>query len=203
MVDLGDLPGGDPHGIANDVSADGSVVVGSSSSFSGSEGFIWTAATGMLGIGDLAGGFFGSSAEGVSADGGVVVGYGTGPAGSEAIRWTPSGGMVGLGDLPGGNFSSAATAVSADGNVIVGNGSTEDSFEAFFWTQAMGMVELKDFLLDHGVNEVAGWRLTGASAISADGTTIVGVGMNPDFEFEGWVATIDLGQRPGQDPEQK
>ena len=99
-----------------------SVVVGASSSSAGSEGFIWKAATGMVGIGDLPGGFFASSAEGVSADGTVVVGYGTGPAGSEAIRWTAAGGMVGLGDLPGGNFSSAATAVSADGNVIVGSG---------------------------------------------------------------------------------
>ena len=47
--------------------------MGASSSFSGSEGFIWTAATGMVGIGDLPGGFFASSAEGVSADGSVVV----------------------------------------------------------------------------------------------------------------------------------
>jgi probable HAF family extracellular repeat protein len=147
----------------------------------------------MLGIGDLPGGFFGSSAEGVSADGTVVVGYGTGPAGSEAIRWTPSGGMVGLGDLPGGNFSSAATAASAHGDVIVGSGSTADSFEAFFWTPALGMVALKQFLLDHGVQEVEGWRLVFATDISADGRTIVGNGINPNFEDEAWVATIDLG----------
>jgi probable HAF family extracellular repeat protein len=193
MVDLGDLPGGDQHGIASDVCADGSVVVGSSSSAEGNEGFIWTPATGMLGIGDLPGGFFGSSAEGVSADGIVVVGYGTGPAGSEAIRWTQSGGMVGLGDLPGGNFSSAATAASAHGDVIVGSGSTADSFEAFFWTPALGMVALKQFLLDHGVQEVEGWRLVFANDISADGRTIVGNGINPNFEDEAWVATIDLG----------
>jgi len=193
MVDIGDLPGGDPHGIANDVSADGSVVVGASSSFAGSEGFIWKAATGMVGIGDLPGGFFGSSAEGVSADGTVVVGYGTGPAGGEAIRWTQAGGMVGLGDLPGGPFASAASAVSADGNVIVGSGSTAEVFEAFLWTPSLGMVSLKQYLLDHGVTEVADWMLTFATDVSADGQTIVGNGINPSLENEGWVATVDLG----------
>lgn len=192
MVDLGDLPGGDPHGIANDVSADGSVVVGASSSSAGSEGFIWKAATGMVGIGDLPGGSFGSSAEGVSADGTVVVGSGNGPAGGEAIRWTQAGGMVGLGDLPGGPFSSAATAVSADGNVIVGSGSAADAFEAFLWTPSLGMVSLKQYLLDHGVTEVTGWMLTFATDVSADGRTIVGSGINPAFENEGWVATVDL-----------
>jgi len=196
MVDLGDLPGGDAHGIANAVSADGSVVVGASSSAAGNEGFIWRASTGMLGIGDLPGGFFGSSAEGVSADGTVVVGYGSGPAGSEAIRWTQSGGMVGLGDLPGGNFSSSATAVSANGNVIVGSGSTADSFEVFVWTPSLGMISLKQFLLDHGVQEVEGWRLVFANDISADGRTIVGNGINPSSENEAWVATIDLGVDP-------
>jgi probable HAF family extracellular repeat protein len=191
MVDIGDLPGGDPHGIATDVSADGTVVVGSSSSSNGSEGFIWKAATGMLGIGDLPGGIFTSSADGVSADGTVVVGYGSSQAGSEAIRWTSAGGMTGLGDLPGSNFSSAATAVSADKSVIVGTGSTANGVEAFLWTPSLGMVNLRDFLLDRGVTEVAGWLLTGANAVSADGTTIVGTGLNPDFEVEGWVATIE------------
>ena len=100
---------------------------------------------------------------------------------------------MGLGDLPGGNFSSAATAVSADGNVIVGSGSSAEGFEAFFWTPSLGMVSLKQYLLDHGVTEVAGWLLTFATDVSADGTTIVGTGFNPSLEFEGWVATIDLG----------
>jgi probable HAF family extracellular repeat protein len=192
MVDLGDLPGGDPHGIANDVSADGSVVVGASASAGGNEGFIWTVATGMVGIGDLPGGFFGSSAQGISADGTVVVGFGTGAVGSEAIRWTQAGGMVGLGDLPGGNLSSGAVAASADGNVIVGTGSTDDGFEAFLWTPSLGMVSLKQFLLDRGVTNVANWTLTFASDVSADGQTIVGNGVNPNLQNEAWVVTLDL-----------
>jgi probable HAF family extracellular repeat protein len=201
MVDIGDLPGGDPHGIANDVSADGSVVVGSSSSSAGNEGFVWRAATGMIGIGDLPGGLFGSSAQGISADGTVVVGYGTGPAGAEAIRWTEEYGMVGLGDLPGGNLSSAASAASAHGNVIVGTGSTAEGYEAFLWTPSLGMVSLKQYLLDHGVTEVAGWTLSFANDVSLDGRTIVGNGINPSLENEAWVATIEPGAFPQESQE--
>ena len=76
MVGLGDLPGGSFHSAANSVSADGSVVVGFSSSGNGNEAFIWTAGGGMVGIGDLPGGTFSSNAVDISADGSVVVGIG-------------------------------------------------------------------------------------------------------------------------------
>lgn len=43
------------------------------------------------------------------------------------------------------------------------------------------------------MTDVAGWALAFANDVSADGRTIVGNGINPDFQNEGWVATIDLG----------
>jgi probable HAF family extracellular repeat protein len=68
-----------PEGIffsnADDVSADGSVLVGRASSASGAEAFRWTSGGGMVGLGDLPGGGFESTAEAVSADGSTVVGY--------------------------------------------------------------------------------------------------------------------------------
>src|SRR5262245_47092881 len=80
FVRLGDLPGGGLSSFATGVSADGSVVVGSSSSATSGpnpddrEAFRWTAATGMVGLGFLPGGTFSDSgAFGVSADGSVVV----------------------------------------------------------------------------------------------------------------------------------
>src|SRR5262245_37489475 len=72
LTPLGDLPGGQFASRANDVSADGSVIVGSSYSASGLEAFRWTSGGGMVGLGDLPGGSFGSAASGVSADGSVV-----------------------------------------------------------------------------------------------------------------------------------
>ena len=71
---LGDLPGGAFRSEAYDVSADGSVVVGTSHSENGWEAFRWTTQTGMVGLGDLPGGGFSSLAYSVSGNGGVIVG---------------------------------------------------------------------------------------------------------------------------------
>lgn len=184
---LGDLPGGLLSSQALGISADGSVVVGNGWSDSGQEAFRWTQAEGMIGLGDLPGGTFESVARAVSADGSVLVGWSQSAAGLEAFRWTKSGGMVGLGDLPGGSFSSQAFAVSGDGSVVVGIGSGS---EAFLWTPQRGMQDLREFLsIDCGL-DLAGWRLSTANGISADGMVIVGNGYNPQGQWEAWVATL-------------
>jgi uncharacterized membrane protein len=119
----------------------------------------------------------------------VVVGERRSGADSEAFRWTEAGGMVGLGDLPGGSFSSGAIAVSADGSVIVGSSLTDIGSEAFIWDATHGMRNLKSVLTASGLN-LAGWTLTGAGGISADGFTIAGVGINPQGQTEAWRATL-------------
>ena len=201
MVGLGDLPGGDFYSDASGVSADGSVVVGSSKSASSggtgtgrTEAFRWAQATGMVGLGDLPGGLFYSKANGVSADGSVVVGVSEGANGNEAFRWTQATGMVGLGVLPGGYFSSSALGVSADGSVVVGYSDSEN--EAFIWNSTQGMRSLKQVLTnDYGLN-LNGWDLTSANAISADGLTIVGSGFDPMGNGEYWIARLDPQPEP-------
>jgi len=169
---MGFLPGGNSpgHGAAADVSADGKVIVGESSSGSVySEAFRWTAEFGMEGLGDLPGGDFSSTATGVSANGTVIVGVGHSELGSEAFRWMADTGMIGLGDLPGGFFGSGATAVSSNGNVIVGAGDSElsgGSIEAFRWTEALGMQPLGD--LAGGSFESA------AFGVNSDGSVVLG-----------------------------
>ena len=168
-VGLGFLPG---HylSIAEDVSADGSVVVGRSEIADGSsaQAFRWTDATGMVGLGHLPG-YDTSQALAVSADGSVVVGIGgfIWNAPGEAFRWTEATGMVGLGHLPGDD-ASGALAVSADGSVVVGvSGSVEGGFEEVFrWTEATGMVGL-GFLPGHNSSESAFAYI--GSPLSADG----------------------------------
>jgi probable HAF family extracellular repeat protein len=133
MVGLGDLPGGVLRSEAYGVSADGAVVVGSSSAHETDyEAFRWTAEGGMVGLGDLTGGYFGSEARAVSGDGAVVVGYGTTSQGPEAFVWDAQRGMrsvremlereYGL-DLTGW-YLTEATGISSDGRTIVGNGQT-------------------------------------------------------------------------------
>ena len=146
---VGDLPGGSFSSFANDVSGDGSVVVGGTHTGPElqpyTEAFRWTFDDGMVGLGDLPGGEIASSALGVSADGSVIVGNSQSDfSPSEAYRWTSSGGMVGLGDLPDGGISSFAWDVSADGSVVVGRGTSEFGSEAFRWTSEGGMIGLGD-----------------------------------------------------------
>jgi probable HAF family extracellular repeat protein len=90
ILQLGDLPGGRVSSTANDVAADGSVVVGASETFSEpgvgatDEAFYWTPTTGMVNLRDLliANGATGldgwtlTEANGVSYDGLTVVGTG-------------------------------------------------------------------------------------------------------------------------------
>jgi probable HAF family extracellular repeat protein len=156
----------------------------------------------MVGLGDLPGGNFYSYASNVSANGVTVVGasksaFGTtSEDGLEAFRWTSGGGMVGLGDLPGGPFSSAAADASADGSTVVGTGTRASPWgvsvkEAFIWDTTHGMRELDAVLVALGLGTaVTGWTLTSARAISDDGLTIVGAGINPSGQQEAWLAII-------------
>jgi probable HAF family extracellular repeat protein len=226
---LGFLPGGStPNSWANAVSADGSVVVGTSTSAGSEEGFRWTSATGMVGLGFLPGGTS-SAASLVSGDGQVIVGsvgfawdpsrnaafrwteaagmtdlgvlpgaavtmaqamspdglFVVGQSGTEAFRWSDTGGITGLGHLPGDQASSAI-AVSDDGAVILGRSVYSDGrVEYFVWTQPDGLQSLHDLLAASGV-DVTGWGNLQAEALSGDGNTIVGQGVNPAGAAEGW-----------------
>jgi probable HAF family extracellular repeat protein len=165
------------------VSADGSVVVGTSRLPSGplqppgeDRAFRWTPASGMQSLGVLPTGTY-SRAYGVSADGSVVVGASTinGGNGSEAFRWTAATGMQGLGDLAGGIVASGAYAISRDGSTIVGSGFDGVEGRAVRWTQQTGMVALGQ--LPGGT----GWSQ--ALAVSGDGSVIVGTASDPLDEF--------------------
>src|ERR1019366_8263873 len=138
MVGLGHLPG-TTNSSATGVSADGSVIVGTS----GSQAFRWTAGSGMVGLGYLPGGNS-SSATAVSGDGSIVVGNGLGNDGyDEAFRWTAGSGMQSLWDVlvtNGLNFDPAelliASGISADGNTIVGS----DYYSTSDYTLEFGFV---------------------------------------------------------------
>lgn len=158
------------NGEANDVSADGSTIVGNGQYTSGSGGgaFRWTASDGAVGLGYLHGGNYSSEAFATSADGSVIVGVSDTASGKEAFRWTASGGMVGLGFLPVDSSNTRAYGVSADGSVVVGE-SWGTAGEAFRWTEAGGMV---------GLGKLPGDHSSTAWAISGDGSVTVGSSFN-------------------------
>ncbi len=161
-------------GRAQNLSRDGSTVVGYyDNGFSAPfHAFVWTEETDVVDIGTLDpennDSLF-SYATDVSSDGSVVVGYSqiAGGTVNHAFRWTNSGGMVDLGSAAGPEGYSAAYGVSSDGSVIVGESDFPDaSRKAFRWTEVDGFEEL---------GTIDGTPRSLATAISADGNTIVGM----------------------------
>ena len=193
MQGLGDLPGGGIASRANAVNADGSIVVGrGNNDVNGGLAFRWTANDGMQPLSDLPGGNVISDARGISPDGSIIVGYSASASGAEACRWI-GGAVEGLGDLPGGVFFSVGLGVSGDGSIIVGYGTTgftSSATEAFIWDPANGMRGLQSVLVNDYELDLTGWTLREARGISADGSTIVGIGRNPDGRTEAWMAVI-------------
>ncbi|MBX3365003.1 MAG: hypothetical protein KF866_09580 [Phycisphaeraceae bacterium] len=191
MVSLGALDGQSLPSDAFAASADGSVIVGQSGVLPfGFMGFRWTEADGMVGLGHL-GTTPSTSATGISADGSVVVGRSVSAAiGNEAYRWTADTGMVGLGPIPGGGGTNARN-ISADGTVIVGVGTAAGGrAEAWRWTEDTGIV---------GIGRLPGppWApdagSSSAAAISADNSTIVGLGIGEFGQAEAFKWRVDTG----------
>jgi probable HAF family extracellular repeat protein len=173
----------------NGLTPDGSVVVGNTELKRMPAR--WSAATGLQLLGDLPGGILGGLASGVSADGSVVVGFsGSSNSSDEAFRWTADGGMIALGDLAGGDFRSLAIDVTADGSTIVGWSISDVGEEAFYWQEGRGMRRLRDVLESDFRLDLSEWTLNHATAISRDGTFIVGNGTNPAGMREAWIAVI-------------
>jgi len=156
---LGFLPGGISSSAAG-VSADGSVVVGSSDN----QAFRWTQSDGLVGLGFLPGGNS-SSAAGVSADGSVVVGESFAPfppvppyfvSYLQAFRWTEAGGMQSLA------VGASANGVSADGSVVVGTYyPPKFNPQAIIWGGSLGGITYP-------------YLSSSAHGVSADGSVVVG-----------------------------
>jgi uncharacterized membrane protein len=151
-----------------------------------------------VGLGDLPGGSVFTQPTAMSTEAGVIVGYSRSRRGvggvsgtNEAFIWREETGIVGLGNFENNGFSqSQAQGVSDDGAIVVGFGTRGFSQDAAIWINGGPIQRLKVFLLNLGLEEVGGWTLTSATAISPDGRTIVGTGVNPEGFTEGWVVRI-------------
>lgn len=157
---------GDWKGAASDVSADGSVIVGSRSAAGPDHAFRWTAEEGFLELGTVGGVDGISKANAISDDGRAIVGRSMTPSGVQhAYRWTANEGFRDLGssiDRP-----SVANGVSYDGLVVVGHMSAPR--QAFVWTAKNGMQTLATIQR----------RASSAMDVSDDGNVIVGQARSP------------------------
>lgn len=173
---------------ARDISADGSIIVGTFDPFDAAMAYRFDEAVGGAEL------LFAGDAYGISSDGSTIVGQAAsvyeagGWTALEAVRWTAAEGMVRLGILPG-NSQSQALAVSGDGGLVVGYSRSGASRTAFLWDETHGMRSLIDILELDGV-DMTGWQLREATAVSADGTRLVGVAINPEGATEAFLMTI-------------
>jgi probable HAF family extracellular repeat protein len=213
-----DVPQSNAH--ATGVSGDGRVIIGTSVDFNhltGARVFRWTETNGLEFLpslhsrGD-------HRPTGVSYDGSVIVGTAWTDDGYRAFRWTAEDSARPI-EVPQGFSASTAADTSADGRFMIGqlvveSGDRLDGFmgwaeptidftmidpariaqrvSAMIWDTKRGTRLLEDVLVnEYGLgDELAGWSLVSASAISANGSVIAGMGVNPAGEFQGWVVFI-------------
>jgi probable HAF family extracellular repeat protein len=176
LQNLGTLGGASSS--ASDISANGSIICGSSYVSAGDPyAFRWVDGVGMGQVGT-----FYSFALGVSADGSTVTGFETGAVGFyRAFRWTQSGGFE---FNIAGNFSQG-NSVSGDGGIIVG-----DYAGGAFRLSASGGLEELDQVYSNLLS--SGSELSTALDISPDGQYIVGEGLNAvSGEYEGYLIAVN------------
>lgn len=192
FIPLGDIPGGIFWSHAHAVSADGTAVVGFS--HGGAPGqvylgpFLWKEETGMVPLGtlDTTPPLSGGNAYAVANGGAAVTGLTPTNGANQAYIWTPEGGMVSLGGFDGPESFSNSYDITPDGLVIVGTSNgISVGVSAYRWTASGGFEVIPAFQ---------------ATAVSADGSVVVGYTANPFAAFrweEGQAFVQPLGSLPG------
>jgi uncharacterized membrane protein len=164
-----DTTGSYSSSVANGISADGTTIVGNTSSGA----FKWTSSSGIA----LLSGGASTTANAASANGGVIVGSISGAP----VLWSGSNRTL-LGAGTGEAF-----AVSGDGSVVVGT----TAGNAFIWDSSSGQRRLlADVLTAAGVDLTGtGWNLNQGTGISSTGKVIVGLGSHNGYD-QGWIARL-------------
>ncbi len=169
-------------------SGDGAVIVGFIAYANDSlQAYRWTETTGFVGLGDLPGGKFISNALAVSGDGNIIVGEATNSYSNgyttEPFRWTQGGGMQGLGYLSD-TTEAGARDISTDGSAIVGYDSTGWIWETGMFSRLTGNpLELS----------LGGPTPPVPNGISADGSVVVGQGVDGAFRWTEQGGLVTLG----------
>lgn len=170
---VGQLP---PTSIALDTTPDGLIQVGSE----GGGAVRWQdgiAAQLISPLGTL------TAATTISNNGDYIAGSMMTTDGSVGFVVGPDGNVQPLGVAPAGDL--IPSGVSDDGLVVVGSAGQT----AFIWTPTIGVRDLQDYLQnDVGVG-LAGWTLTAATGLSAEGTVIIGNAIKQN-ETSGWRAFV-------------
>jgi probable HAF family extracellular repeat protein len=208
ISDLGNLPAPQDAGDALGASDTGSIIAGAHTSNAGRDAWYWNG-SGLIQLPRLSvGSKVTAAALAVSRDASAIVGFSTKrtitlPGGTQvavepqAVRWSGAGyaTIQNLGILPGSSsIDSRANAVTPDGSIAVGRAlDASGANRAFIWDAEHGMRDLAAVLTGEQGLVLTGWVLSEATGISSvvDGAfTVVGRGVNPQGNAEGWVAQL-------------
>lgn len=86
------------------------------------------------------------------------------------------------------NSDSVFNGITPDASLIVGSfRGSSGPYYAISQDSFNGVRNLKTMLINAGVDAITNWTLTAATAISADGSVVVGYGTNPEGQQEAWV----------------
>jgi len=150
----------------------------------------WIAGSTDLFVGDNVAG----EAIAVTSDGAQIVGQATDASGvGRAFYYTASDGILSLGVLSGNRTDeSVATGVS-DNGIVIGASISPFSWTShpFVWNRKIGLQRLQPLLVRHGAVIPSGVTITNVLAISADGSTMVGLWMDQNFNQGPWIVRLN------------
>jgi len=174
---------------ATAVSGDG-LVIGGAGHPALTGAILWNATNVPMVIGGLPGDTRGSLTA-LSRDGAIATGVSVDSGDHErAFRWTAMSGAVPL-ERTARFVATRSTAISRDGRWIAGWGSSDVGADvAVIWDEAGRLHVVSDLLASDGRAMSAGWTLTRARGLSADGRVIVGDGIDPSGAAEAWRVTL-------------
>ncbi len=175
---------------ATTISADGSTIVGFYED--PTQGFRrpvrWISGSTDMFLGDIPG-----EAIAVSSDGSQIVGQAADSTGNgRAFYYTNSGGLTDLGVLTGNTTDQSVAIGVSDNGVVIGASINPFSWtsQPFIWSPKTGMRWLRAALVRNGAVLPSGMVLSNVLAISADGSTIVGLWYDANFNQGAWIAHL-------------
>jgi uncharacterized membrane protein len=192
---------------ANDVSGDGSVIVGDTFSeksenktylpYSGTEAFRYESGK-MIGLGGTPdpkkGGKISSSAIKITRDGSVIVGK---DSISGLVLWKKSSNyqMKALGRLPGFTDTiPCGVGIQANQTLVIGNAFNYSRYsqvaEAIVADETLGIRSFRKVLTETYGIDLAGWKNFQAIVMTPDGSKVIGYGTNPQGKRAWWMVTF-------------
>jgi uncharacterized membrane protein len=190
ITSVGVFPGGG-NSVVYSISSNGTAATGYSNDASGRDTTLrWLSPSTTQNLGLLSGGVTNTYGQAINITGSIIAGYGDSGGNTRAFRWTSTGGYQILPLIPGTSFATGS-GLNAGGSRVVGTSGIGSTARAFMWEDSSPGV-----VLNLGV--LAGQSSSGANAISADGTTVVGASGSLAFRWTSGSGMVNLGSLPGQ-----